>query len=311
MPTRISESTLWQAVEARLQTGVPPEVRRFCRARGWVNDYLAAEDSEDPEDPGDRASVVELVAEEVQILWDSGLVPRESDSLASSPASDGRWRLLRKLNAAYHKAEPKAPGSSDWSPMRVSRVALNFDTYPTTSEVVVRFDSRVSLRALNIALRGVWPQLHQRGWLRRSRPLGERALALIRFVCLETPPDVTWRSRLEAWNASNPNWAYLGVRAFERDFRRAEEELTGERRSLESFYNPLARLDLVELYRAKRAGTKGARQLITRRLAEMRRTNVAMRRALSQRRGGGDRTKRSSRHGGQTRSDRSTRSRSG
>jgi hypothetical protein len=288
VPTRISEATLWKAVEARLRTPVPPEVQRFCRARGWVGDYLQEEE------PEDRASAVRAVADTVQDLWDSGVVPRESDSLAASISSDGRWRVLRKLNAAYHEAEPDAPGSSEWSPVRVSRVALNLDMHPTTSEVVVRFDSRLSLRTLNNALRGVWPQLHRRGWLRRSRPLGERALALLRFVCLETPPESTWRRRLDAWNASHPNWTYSGVRAFERDLRRAEEELTGEGYALEWFYNALARLDLPELYRARRAGTKGARQLIARRLAQMRRTNEALRRSLIRRRGRGDGEKRSS-----------------
>jgi hypothetical protein len=305
VPTGTSEATLWKAVEARLRTPVPPEVRRFCRARGWVDDYVREEE------PEDRASVVREIAGTVRDLWDSGVVPRESDSLTTSVVSDGRWRLLRRLNAAYHEAEPDAPGSSDWSPVRVSRIALNFDTHPTTSEVVVRLDSRLSLCALNTALRAVWPQLRRRGWLQRSRPLGERALALLRFVCLETSPDSTWRQRLEGWNVSHRNWVYSGVQAFERDFRRAEEELTGQRHALESFYNPLVRLDLPELFRAKGAGVKGAGLLLTRRLAEMRRTNDALRRALSHRRGGGDRKKRSSTRGAQIRSRRSTRSRSG
>lgn len=296
MPTRSTENALWQAVEAKLQTPVPPEVRSFCRARGLVGDYLLVDDDLREEYREQRSEGVAVVADFVQDLWNSGVVSRESDSFVSPLRSDRRWPLLRKLNAAYHQAEANAPGSSDWSPVRVSRVALNFDAFPTTSEVVVRFDDRLSLHALKNALRNVWPELHRRGWLRRSRPLGERALTLLRFVCLEMPPDATWRARLEGWNLAHPSWVYSGVRAFERDFRRAEEELTGERHALELFYNPLARLDLPELYRARRAGTKGARQLITRRLAQMRRTNDAMRRALSQRRAGGDRKKRSSRH---------------
>ncbi len=311
MPTEVTEESLWHAVEARLKAAVPPEVRSFCRARGLVDDYLLVGDDLREEYREQRSEAVEVVADFVQDLWNSGVASRESDSFASPLRSDRRWPLLRKLNAVYHQAEANAPGSSDWSPVRVSRVALNFDAYPTTSEVVVRFDGRLSLHALKNALRVAWPRLHQRGWLWRSRPLGERTLALLRFVCLETPPDSMWRQRLEVWNASHPDWVYSGVRAFERAVRRAEEELTGEGYALEWFYNALARLDLPELYRARRAGTKGARQLITRRLAQMRRTNDTMRRALLQRRAGGDRKKRSSRHGGQTRSDGSTRSRSG
>ena len=78
-------------------------------------------------------------------------------------------------------------------------------------------------------------------------------------------------------------WAYPDVRAFERDFRRAERQLTGQRYGLEWFYDPLARLDLPDLYGARSAGERGADRLIKRRRAEMQRSGDALRRALARR----------------------------
>lgn len=268
---------LWQAVEERLRARVPAEARRFYQLEGWFGDY-------DLDDPAHRREVVNSLVRSVRHLRNAGLIGSAPDALAPPVASDGRWRLLRDLNGAYHRMAPEAPGDRrDWFPVSVSGPALNLDTRPPTSEIILRFDNRVSRRTLIGALRRSWPELIGRGWLRRTRPLGDRALALIRFVCLETPPGTTWRSRLEAWDTVHPHWAYRRVRALERGFRRAEQQLTGEPFGLQWFYEPASRLNLPELFRAGAGGDRRARAFIKRSTAKWRQINESLGRALAQR----------------------------
>jgi len=75
-----------------------------------------------------------------------------------------------------------------------------------------------------------------KGWVHITRPLGERAIGLVRFVCLESGKGATWRERLAAWNERFPAWQFKDVRAFQAAFRRAETQLTGRRGGLTILY---------------------------------------------------------------------------
>lgn len=68
-----------------------------------------------------------------------------------------------------------------------------------------------------------------------------RAVAYIRHVCLDTPPDTPWRQLMASWNDRYPEWAHRDVRTFRSAFTRAEVQLTGERYGLEWFYSTAAR----------------------------------------------------------------------
>jgi hypothetical protein len=74
-------------------------------------------------------------------------------------------------------------------------------------------------------------QQHRRRLLsRRPRQLGEKSLALARFVA-EADPELKWRDRLNAWNAAYPVWAYTpeNVRNFYRDAVAAQQRLLAGR----------------------------------------------------------------------------------
>ena len=67
---------------------------------------------------------------------------------------------------------------------------------------------------------------------------------------------------MDTWDNAHPAWAYEDVRKFERAFRRAELQLTGEKHGLEWFYEPASRLNRQELECRAAAGDRSvARQL--------------------------------------------------
>lgn len=274
MPTA---AMLWQEAEKKLGFPVPSTVRSFCRRQGWVDMYLEAEEWEA------KADTVEFLVQIIRNLKVAGVIGEASYRVSPAPASDGRWALLQELNATYHDAQPEAPGSGEWDPIEVSRVVLSLDTYPPSTQVILRFDSRLSLQGLTNQLRRLWPDLIRRGWTRRTRPLEKRALALVRFVCLGTPAGSTWRERRGAWNKAHPAWNYPDVRAFERDFRRAERQLSGQRYGLEWFYEPGARLDLPALMRLRAKGDRQAARISRRQLRTMDQAMESLRQALERR----------------------------
>jgi len=75
------------------------------------------------------------------------------------------------------------------------------------------------------------------GWVKRSRPLGDRGIALVRFVCIESKRGATWRERLDAWNSEHADSTFDKVQAFQSAFRRAESQLTGSKYGLAWFYD--------------------------------------------------------------------------
>ena len=110
-------------------------------------------------------------------------------------------------------------------------------------------------------LRRTWPQLTKAGWVRRTRPLSVRNVALMRHVCLESVPGTSWRNLLKEWNRKWPDWTAKDVHGFHAAFRRAEQELTGEAHGLEWFYNlharrnPLVGLKVGDLKKVLKAHT--------------------------------------------------------
>ncbi len=226
---------LWRELEQRLGHPVPPEIRTFLSLEGGLAAYR------DAEEPDKKRAIVEAMVDTVRHLWQSGASTiGYGEPIELVPDDDARWRLLIELDDEY-----RAAGAGDeefrrsWRPLLAARGGPD-QVYPfPASWVSLRFDHRLSQLAVIAGIRRLWPLLRERGWIRATRPLDERNLDLLRFVCLETEPENTWRQRLAAWNAAHPDRAYPDVRRFQTAFRRAEENLTDRRYGLVWFYNPL------------------------------------------------------------------------
>ncbi|CAN5539126.1 hypothetical protein BH24CHL1_BH24CHL1_20260 [soil metagenome] len=250
------KTELWLQVKRELGYSVSPAVRRFCELRGWVSDW------EQDDDPKERADVVTELVKTCQHLRDAGLGEGGADEELAPPLTeDGRWELIRELR-----------NDPDYRPIRISQpTALELSlsdmkTAPQYQPVRVEFDGRVSLNALSAELRKAWPEMKRRGWVKQSRPLGSKALALIRHVCLDLEPGASWGERRRMWNERFPEWEYTSGQALSADFRRAETALTKETHGLEVHHNPWATADIREIKRAARAGDQRARHYLMRRL---------------------------------------------
>ena len=96
--------------------------------------------------------------------------------------------------------------------------------------------------------------------VRGSRPVKLKATKLIRLICLELPPGTNWVQRLTAWNRryGRKHGRYDDIFPFQRDFRRAERQVTGERYGLEYLYNPIAQLSNNDLLEQRERGDRDA-----------------------------------------------------
>lgn len=101
-----------------------------------------------------------------------------------------------------------------------------------------------------------------RGYVRRTRSLGERTIALLRFVCLRGKPDRPWRARWENWNEScREGLAVQGRAGLHDGLPRGEFQLTGMSQGLAPFYERAAFLqetDPEAFQRLLEAGDRGA-----------------------------------------------------
>jgi len=176
---------------------------------------------------------------------------------------DARWTLLRDLEAAAGgKAE--SPVTVEGSERITSLSPVRQQAF---NRVTISFDSRMGKESLFREITRLWPHLQAAGWVRRSRAMKEHRLALVRFVCLETGLDATWRERMDKWNERHPeghDLHYSDVRAFHSDFSAAEESLTGVKHGLDWFYDAEARWfwevnDRREIRAAVEAGKISAR----------------------------------------------------
>ncbi|MDP2181396.1 MAG: hypothetical protein Q8K99_02355 [Actinomycetota bacterium] len=181
---------------------------------------------------GDAVKFVSRLRRPSDSPTDLGRVKRPHDG---SGKRDGRWELLADLGKAIGDEVPP-PLAAEGLSMWVSRVGLG-----SARLVSITFDSRLSRQALFREITQMWPDLRSKGWVRPSRPLGERKLTLVRFVCLDSTPDESWRGRLDRWNKVHPNWCYRDSAAMQSDFARAEASLTGIKQGLAWYYDSAVR----------------------------------------------------------------------
>jgi hypothetical protein len=186
-----------------------------------------------------REQYASHVADMARGLKDHGLWPNEDVLAAEAPQqptggkTDARWPLWRDLRDRLAEVRGVPYDEPTWTPFRF---ALDRER----GYVVFSFDHRLSERAVKGALKRELPRMRERGWLREtyySVGKHDRALSLVRYVCLESPASATWRDRVTGWLASSyvkehPEWGkpYHGNQAahrFERDFHQAEAALAG------------------------------------------------------------------------------------
>ena len=225
-----------------------------ARARGVLEDRGYATEYANASDATERGQTLEDARGMVESLTRHYGSPNSSE-LDATDATDARWPLLHDLGVRW--AEVAGIGAPT-PPMRF-RCGDEWDALGIAPLVTVSFDSRLSMRAVLSAIREVWPLMTSDGWVRRTRPLGDRKLALVRHVCLDMDTSATWRERLKAWNEKHRGaWAYkdaLGaadVRGLQSDFRKAEKSLTGRTGGLARFYDEDSRTRAMPGYRDPR-----------------------------------------------------------
>ena len=230
-----AESKFWIAVSGGLSGRLHPAERVGLRIAGYLEEYING-----PE----RKVVAEAVELVRKLRFEEGYSVAEVWHPGTAP--DGRWDLLRDLDTDF--GSERGDTSSDrWEPLTVTGRVMAQDREPPAQRVVISFDHRLSQRALIAAIRRNWPAWRRARWVRWTQPLGPRKIALINHVCRVCEPGIEWDERLTLWNEAQPNWRYPDRRQFVSAFRSAEESLTGERRGLEWFYDPISRVPIDEL----------------------------------------------------------------
>lgn len=252
-----TEAELWRDVEEKLGSKLSRPERRLAKARGRVSSFLVADD-----DAG-RGDARDDLVEDVRALRSAGLTS-EAHVFPHEPPDDRRWALLADLDQAAHG------GRDAWPPLVVETsrdVGFYVGDGPPSlrREVRAAFDNRVSLRQFEKGMREIWSDLRQLGLVRQTRPLGDRKLALLRFVCLTASVDASWSERRQAWNEAHPDWEFQDNRALTTAVHDAEKSLTGERHGLAWFYDPIARLSRDELISLADQGNAAAIRIRRRR----------------------------------------------
>lgn len=199
-------------------------LERLGHAETWAQ---AIDDGDEDEAAETVVNAIEAVSAFRAVVSDETVVPYGTQPRSASIRRDRRWTLLEALHAHID------PEAGRWTPVSVLGTTRWHDVAYESDEtrITIEFDSRLSLAALTSELTAIWPQLSRAKIVRRTRPLGDRAIALIRLVCLETPRGTSWADRLVRWNEKFPGWRYPNVSRFNSAFRRAERQLTGKVRN--------------------------------------------------------------------------------
>lgn len=222
----------WRTLYLRTGIGLTPKGRAFLTEMGAVDNWCNAADE------AQEKLALSSACKQLAALSRSGLLGEEmplEEWRESTSRHGDRWQLWAELRSALS-------GSDDWAPFTLTRV-IDATAEPALSatRVEISFDARLPRTAVVSMLRRTWPQLIKAGWVRRTRPLSVRNVALMKHVCLESEPGTSWRNLLKEWNRKWPDWTVKDVRGFHAAFGRAEKELTGEAYGLEWFYNLRAR----------------------------------------------------------------------
>lgn len=225
--------SFWEALESEAGVGVLPRaVRTFIEGEGYPAEWERVSDPEERRDLARRAALA------VANLEAAGLIPVPGERLSvddlGAESKDPRWLLLAQLDARLARQSGAEP---DWSPLTVGHVSGGAGL-PTEERLVLSVDPQVPLRHLVGQLTRLWPKLQERGWRRRTRPLGDRAAALVRFVCLENEPGTPWAELWRHWNKVHPGSvnSYTDQVLFRAEFHRIEKQVSGRKHGLSVFY---------------------------------------------------------------------------
>lgn len=260
--------------------------RELGRAHGaplpqGVRDFLAAQHAPALAERQPRKRVLEEMLDTLVNLRAHGLWPPDDERplrLARAAKRDGRWPLWRKLHERRAELLGEDAVEQPWAPLRIGRRRA-------AGTITLAFDSRLSDATVRRALKGELPRLRARGWMSATRPLSAFELALVRYVCLESPLAASWKQRTKGWRhsrfvAAHAKWGkpYRGKKAtrdFKRDFHKAEIALAGSRGALEVHYDPRVR----KRYRKRRQTVAETEPVPTTGVASPPQGSIAWRRA--------------------------------
>lgn len=230
-----NEEAFWQAVEVGYGTPLAEPARRLLRCQPFVSkpylgEWLAPSGAlgKLPTESA-RQLVVQGATRLLRNLDEAGYAAPSAERAitprTSSGKRDERWRLWADLRDRRAEILGLRHDEPPWTPVHVA-----FDR--DRGAVVFSFDNRLSRPVVMGKVKRLWPQLIEWGWLRETRPPSERAMTLVRYVCLESRLGADWRERMEDWNSSryveeHPEWRYDTGSGLEKAFHRAERSLAG------------------------------------------------------------------------------------
>jgi len=235
--------TLWDALHALSKKSLTPQTRTVLALQNYDEEWATAPTEER------RSEVLRnarQLADDVLAAYEgSGRTPRQSSKVSNPQtnkvSADPRWPLWRDL-MRVRLATDGVPPDADWEPLRFYFTEDRSVEPITSRRVEISFDWRMPRAAVEHELVRAWAKMKSHGWIRPSKPLSSRLAELVRFNCLVSAPNTPWRDRLAGWNARcAEEWKYDDVRAFEREFRRAEQQLTGRKWGLAWFYEQAVR----------------------------------------------------------------------
>ncbi|MCK8113964.1 hypothetical protein [Anaerosoma tenue] len=224
-----TSDALWSALDCR-----SPRERVFLAEAGLVA-LLEQAKSDDA-----RAAALKLARRVLDAFRGNAPLPSRVVDTQDLGDVDPQWRLLHDLERARGDYEsefaPEPTFVVEHEPAH--GIWLHFaGVIPPHGWVTIRFDDRLSLQAMYSKLQKAWPRLRAATDIKTRRSLGDRKLALVRFVCLEAAPGSTWRERTEVWNARYPEWSYRDALKLQNAFQKAAKTLTGDEKGLRWYYD--------------------------------------------------------------------------
>jgi hypothetical protein len=241
-----SQDALWREFKRAHGVSLPQSVRAF----------LAAQHAQALAEQQPRKQIMKEMLDTLANLRAHSLWPVDDERPLKLPRAakrDGRWALWRDLHERRAELLNEDADERPWTPLRIGRQR-------EAGTITFKFDHRLAATTVRSALKDELPRLRARGWMGARRSLSGFQLALVRYVCLESPLTASWRERTKGWRhsrfvAAHAKWGkpYRGKKAtrhFKRDFHKAENALAGSRGALGVHYDPRVRARHLELGRS-------------------------------------------------------------